>query len=72
MRNFANQFENVATRRGLYCVWSVVNETQGARLVARWIDPQAETCERQQNARLFGGDAAQLWLDEELDVARPR
>ena len=69
MRNFVNQLENVATRRGLYCVWSMVNETRGARLVARWIDPQAETREPQMDTARFEGHTEQLWLGEDLEVA---
>lgn len=39
---FINNFENLTTRRGLYCIWGPAGEGETTRLVARWIDPQAE------------------------------
>ena len=69
MRNFVDQFEKAATPRGLRCVWSVVKEAQGARLVARWIDPRTETAERPRCVASLEGKAQELCLGEDLELA---
>ena len=43
MRIFKENLENMTGRRGLYRVWAPAREGEATLLVARWIDPQAET-----------------------------
>ncbi|HVB86099.1 MAG TPA: hypothetical protein VNK23_05455 [Candidatus Dormibacteraeota bacterium] len=42
MRNFFEQFTNLAAPKGLYCVWVRAADRERASLVARWIDPRIE------------------------------
>jgi hypothetical protein len=39
MRNFANNFEELITQRGLYRVWVPLREGNREGLVSIWIDP---------------------------------
>ncbi len=41
MRNFAPIFWNSTTGSGLYCVWVLVHDDGGDRLVSIWIEPAA-------------------------------
>jgi hypothetical protein len=47
MFNKINNFENVAARRGLYCVWICAHEGPHAPLVSVWIDPAITSFESQ-------------------------
>jgi hypothetical protein len=38
MRNIMDDFYNSATDSGLYCVWVLVHDDRGDRLVSVWID----------------------------------
>jgi len=42
MRNFFEQLNNFMAPRGLYCVWVRADDSEGAPLLARWIDPRGE------------------------------
>jgi hypothetical protein len=46
MRNILNNTQNLKADRGLYCVWTAIREGEATRLVAQWIDPQAESREK--------------------------
>jgi hypothetical protein len=45
MRNIWNDTETLKADRGLYCVWTDIREGEATRLVAHWVDPQAENRE---------------------------
>jgi hypothetical protein len=45
MRVLVDNSEKLTTRRGLYCIWELASEGDQARLVARWIDPDAAVSE---------------------------
>src|SRR5271163_4107768 len=59
MPNTVNKFETFlagpAGCQGLYCVWMRAQETQGAPLIAVWIDPQMRAME--QDVNNFGESA---------------
>jgi hypothetical protein len=47
MFNKINKFENMVSRRGLYCVWICTHEGPHAPLVSVWIDPAMTSFEPQ-------------------------
>jgi len=47
MRNFANNFEELITRRGSYRVWVLLRDDGSAPLVSLWIDPAMRAFESQ-------------------------
>ena len=42
---FINNLESLTARRGLYCIWVPAREGETTRLVARWIQREAEAPE---------------------------
>jgi hypothetical protein len=80
MRIFTDNFENLTarretTRRGVYRVWVRAPEGESTPLVARWIDPEAETREREPREANENKDAAReegevpLWFGISLRFA---
>jgi len=53
MRISIASLENFTTRRSVYCAWVPACEGQPTPLVARWIDPEAET--QEQDRRVHPG-----------------
>ena len=58
MRIVNDRFENLTTRRGLYCVWVPAGDDKKMSLVARWFEsepckdgaPEAETSANEKEA----------------------
>jgi len=50
MNNLKNQFQSVATQRGLHCVWVLRHEGNISRLAASWFTTEQEACESENEA----------------------
>jgi hypothetical protein len=63
MQKFMDNLENLVTSRGLYRVWEPARKGEPTPLVARWIDPERESCDAQENEEaLVGEDAERFWI----------
>jgi hypothetical protein len=70
MRNFTNNFQNLATRRGLRCVWVPAQEGKSMPLVASWVETREEAGDRQKNEALCGGvEPRERWPGMRLRAA---
>lgn len=59
---FVERLEHLITRRGLYRVWEPTRKGQPTPLVARWIDPERETRDLQENQEAIAGeDPEHVW-----------
>jgi len=63
MQKFMDNLENLLTSRGLYRVWEPARKGEPTPLVARWIDPEREGCDAQENDEaVVGEDAERFWI----------
>jgi hypothetical protein len=75
MRIFSEYLENLNGRRGLYCVWVPAPPGSATPLLARWIDPQAESQVEQHHEEHETAEATERqeadvpWLRLTLKVA---
>lgn len=70
MRTYTNNRESLTARRGLYCIWVPAREGEATPLVARWIDPQAETSETHETGDSCAKEEArQTWFGASLRAA---
>lgn len=77
MRKFYSQFDNFTAPKGLYRVWVRTDDREGARLVARWIDPRVEeTASHAEDESFqicaeirFGEESGELEADPALPLA---
>lgn len=66
MRNFSENLWNSTTGSRLHCVWVLVQDERGDRLVSIWIDPAASPIAGHQ-----GDDTGQLDVENHLNCVLP-
>jgi hypothetical protein len=76
MPYIGNKFENFAARQtqrqGLYCVWIRAQETQGAPMIAVWIDPRMRGMEEgASDAEPIVSPALTVGSEDAVDEDRP-
>jgi len=62
MRIFIENLEQQTKRSGLYCVWVSAREGEPTPMVARWIDPEAETHESEEDHESSKEELSETWL----------
>jgi hypothetical protein len=81
MRNFANNFEELILRRGLYRVWVPLHDDGKAPLISIWVDPamgafeprgEKKTCDRAPEQALLSGLTVQTGEEAEGQDDRTR